>query len=337
MADQLAAVTLAAKDEAGLGSTSETQQHGAVERYDPLSDPDLWKPHPPTEDCPVCLVPLPLEINKYTCFLVCCGKLICKACNAENERALRIINEKRSKKELPPLDQSCAFCRETTIHDSDSELLERLKKRIDKGDVEAIHIMGVWRLNGVYGQKDEAKGIELLEKAAIMGSAKAMHHLGYACSGGAYGVRRDEKKGFEYFKDAVKKGDVPSRCMLAAGYSRGSNLANKHYRLAAEAGHPIAVEQIWKQFHEKKLNKADLEEILRVHQSACDEMDSVDRQRYAARDAAKAGNDGTLKGLYESYYMGHLNAKQLEEGLKMHRNKGGIAEIQEFVRKCGNF
>ena len=151
-ADQLAAVTLADKDEAGAGTgTSESPQDSMDELHDrdPLSDPELWKPHPPTKDCPVCLVPLPLEASKRT-YSTCCGKSICGACNYEHSRALRITNEKRRKKELPPLDRSCAFCRKP-VDVEHSVMIQRVETLADKGDVDAMVTMALWCLGGQNG------------------------------------------------------------------------------------------------------------------------------------------------------------------------------------------
>ena len=109
------------------------------------------------------------------------------------------------------------------------------------------------------------------------------------------------------------------------------HLALNHMRLAAEAGYPDAVEILWKLFHLGKLDKVDLEKTLRAHKAACDEMDSEDRQRSDARDEAMSGNDDLLKHLYASYYLGYLNAKQLEEALQMHRAGVDRKEIGAFV------
>ena len=132
-------------------------------------------------------------------------------------------------------------------------------------------------------------------------------------------------------------GDVYSRHDLACVHANKGNfhLATKHFRLAAEAGHKVAVKQIWKLFSMGKLSKTDLEEILRAHQAACDEMDSEDRQKFDASQEAEAGNDDTLERIYGSYYHGYVNAKQLEEALEMHRKGSEIADIQKFLRKCG--
>ena len=334
-ADQLAAATLADHDEAGSGM-SETQQEGVAELHDSLLDPELWKPHPPTEDCPVCLVPLPLE-NMETAYNSCCGKTVCVACKHESVRALRITNRKREKKELPPLDASCAFCREPVYKD-DLELIERMEKRVAKGDVEAILSMALCCQDGLKGfPKDEAKGKELLEKAADMGCAKAVHQIGYSYIKGTHGFPRDGKRSIGYFVNGVEMGNTSSRCALAAILADKGNyyLANKHLRLAAEAGDENAVKQLWQHFSDGKLSKKDLEEILRTHQAAYNEMDSEDRQRFDARNEALTGNDKILKGLYGSYYFGYTNAEQLRGVLKMHQKGCGLEEIREFLRKCG--
>ena len=210
-ADQLAAV-----DEAGSGTT-ETQQDGVDQLHDPLSDPELWKPHPPTEDCPVCLVPLPVSrLGKNTCFWACCGKTTCAACEHENYRALEITIERiwRSQKELPPLDRSCPFCREP-IHKNESEQVERLEKRVGANDIEAIYMMAVSCREGLRGfPKDEAKGMELLKKASDLGSAKAKFQLAISYCYGMFGFPKDEKQYLEYLEAAAKQGHVRSRYTL---------------------------------------------------------------------------------------------------------------------------
>ena len=41
-----------------------------------LRDEALFKEHPPTDDCPICFQPLPLDARQMN-FESCCGKLIC--------------------------------------------------------------------------------------------------------------------------------------------------------------------------------------------------------------------------------------------------------------------
>src|SRR6056300_688053 len=44
-----------------------------------LHDEALFKEHPPREECPICFIPLPLDVGQTT-FQSCCGKLICNGC-----------------------------------------------------------------------------------------------------------------------------------------------------------------------------------------------------------------------------------------------------------------
>ena len=94
--DRLETVKLADQDEARPPADA------AVGDTDTMEDPELWKPHPPSEECPVCLVPLPLEREK-TMYWACCGKLVCTACCAEHDRALTVTNRKREKKKKSSL------------------------------------------------------------------------------------------------------------------------------------------------------------------------------------------------------------------------------------------
>ena len=65
-------------------------------------------------------------------------------------------------------------------------------------------------------------------------------------------------------------------------------------------------------------------------------MDSEDRQRFDAFEEAMAGNDDVLKDLYKNYYFGYINAKQLKEVLKMHRNGSGEEAIRKVIANAMN-
>ena len=67
-------------------------------------------PPPPTEDCPVCFIPLPRSMAHIT-YMVCCGKEMCSACFCESERVLNVKNAKRAEKKLKPFPWLCPFCR----------------------------------------------------------------------------------------------------------------------------------------------------------------------------------------------------------------------------------
>lgn len=184
-------------------------------KYEMNDDPEMWGPIPPTDDCPVCFVPLPVNDN-LTNYMECCGVIYCVACSEETERALKLTNEHRERKGMQTLGKSCTFCR-TKYADGDEK--DMLKARVDKGDVEAA-----WQLSSYYNKgcssiglpKDETKALELNHRAADMGSGKAMGFIGQCYRKGTNGVPKDLKKGRIYLEEGAKKGCVFSRYNLAS-------------------------------------------------------------------------------------------------------------------------
>ena len=91
-----------------------------------LHDDALFKEPPPKEECPICMLPLPLnpEVWRYQ---TCCGKILYNGCI----HAANMADNRRL----------CPFCR---THDVSSEggAIERIKKRVEGGDAEAIYQLG---------------------------------------------------------------------------------------------------------------------------------------------------------------------------------------------------
>jgi len=132
-------------------------------------------------------------------------------------------------------------------------------------------------------------------------------------------------------EDAAKKGSVQARYnlgLLEEDYQQ-HDLAIRHFKLAAAAGHEKSMKCLWKYFP-SKLDKAKLEETLRAHKLACDEMDSEERQRWVAHQEALAGDDKHLKLIYSCYYDGLMTAKELKELLKVH-GSGDIGRVMGIV------
>ena len=323
LASALGAV--AVSDGVGVGSTqsSDTSADGAAhasEEGEWVLDPELWKPHPPTEDCPVCFVPLPV-VEFDSTYAVCCGKIICTACSAETVRAESIINAKRAKKKLSPLDNACPFCRSVVMNASESKFEERIRG----GDGQAAYNLAVLYRVGdtlIDLSKDEVKSLELFHNAADdMGCSRAMKALGRMYSYGVFGAPKDTVKGREYLEDAVKMGDVNARYWLGCIEAEEENidLAIRHWNLAAAAGEKCSVAKLWKSFFEGKLEKSELEEALRNHKEASDAMNSEERERCSLFLKTEKSNDFALLTLFRSYYQGEINAKQLKNALKLHK------------------
>ena len=286
-ADQLASLEVAEE-------SSDTSTDGAAPPMEGgrVLDPELWKPHPPTEECPVCFMPLPLSENKST-YWVCCGKLICNGCTAETARATRVINAKRAKKKQPPLDHTCSFCR-LVPRPSKSQYEVRIRNGDGKA---AFNLAGQYRNGDADNDipKDEAKSLELLHHAADnLGYSAAMSKLGSKFVFGLDGAPIDIVKGRKYSEDAVKVGNVDARFTLGSIEFKEENigLAIRHWKLAAAAGCEPSVRLLWKFFFRGELEKAELEETLRAHKECCDVMSSEERERCKLLEKAdEAGDD----------------------------------------------
>ena len=110
-----------------------------------IFDETLFRQPPPNEDCPICFLTLPSLETGIRC-KACCGKIICSGCIL----ALQIIDN----------DAKCPFCRAPTSI-SDEERFEKIKKRVEMGDANAIHSFGCYYNQGICGlPQDLDKALE---------------------------------------------------------------------------------------------------------------------------------------------------------------------------------
>jgi TPR repeat protein len=215
-------------------------------------------------------------------------------------------------------------------------LIKGFEDRTAKGDAEAmVNLAGFYR-DGDHGlATDEAKSLELTHNAAALGSSQALGLIGCYFLNGDLGVTRDAKKAMVYLEDAAKRGDRFSRDNLGsiAETRQQHDLAIRHYKLAAAGGEKESMKRLWNYFSLDKMTKAELEETLKAHKEACDEMNSEERERYDAWKEAKAGNDAALKAMYGAYYLGLITAKELRVTLKAH-GSGDIDTVTAILSKA---
>ena len=123
--------------------------------------------------------------------------------------------------------------------------------------------------------------------------------------------------------------DIPARFHLGVYWTKSGHCktAVRHFRLAAAAGFDDAVQELWKCFHKGKLSKPDLEEALREHQQASDEMKSEERERYRALENALDGDDQILTKFYSSYYQGELSSKELNRALEAYKSNSSEVDL----------
>ena len=243
----------------------------AAEIQAELHDEQLFKPPPLKEDCPICMLPLPW-LDTGSRYSSCCGKETCNGC------VLAVV--------LRDMDeQKCAFCR-TPAPDSDQEVIERIKKRIDAGDAEAIFSLGICYCKGSRGlPQDHEKALELWHQAGELGNAKAYNNIGHAYHTGE-GVERDNKKATHYLELAAMQGSVYSRQDLGSFEFHAGNWdrALKHWMISVGGGDSDSVKRIQQLYRTGGATKDDYTSALRAYQKCLDEIRSEQRDKAAAAD-----------------------------------------------------
>lgn len=213
-------------------------------------DPDLFKPPPLPDECSICMVPLPFDKSVSNFCRSCCGNIQCHRCFKEHKRVIDETNEKRMEYGWPLLEFRCPFCREL-LPESNKEIFERTKRRMERNDANAFFDMAWHYLDGHFGlvvKKDVQKYLKLLQRAADLGSLDACHDLGLVYDDGEASSRAKTKmypelatiasnksKSRHYTELAAKGGHVIARHKLGIFEYRNGNfwLAMRHFRISA--------------------------------------------------------------------------------------------------------
>ncbi|KAL7533921.1 hypothetical protein ACHAXR_005528, partial [Thalassiosira sp. AJA248-18] len=178
-----------------------------------ISDEALFKQPPPNEDCPICFLRLPLDPSD-TMYKSCCGKIICLGCIYAN------VIARQSAKLI------CPFCRDPGRKSLEllDEEIERLEKRIEARDAEAMYKLGCNYRAGQGVPQNPNKALELYHQAAKLGCAKSHSNIGTAYYNGE-GVEKDFKKARYHWERAAIGGDVLARHKLGIWEGCNTNRA----------------------------------------------------------------------------------------------------------------
>ena len=242
-----------------------------------LHDEAIFKEPPEREECPICMLTLPLENGKIS-YQACCGKTLCAGCIYAAYRA--------DSREL------CPFCR-TPEATSDELIIERIKKRAEGDDANAIYSLGCFYSDGDMGlQQDHNKAMELWLRAGELGCAASHHSIANAYANGG-GVERDMKKAKYYWELAAMGGQIEARYNLGYIEAQVGNMtrAMKHFMISAGAGDDDSLKKIREGFMNGHATKDDFEKALRAHKDAKDEMKSVQRDAASAAHSTDRGQD----------------------------------------------
>ena len=216
-------------------------------------------------DCPICCLPLPLDLEKSS-LNVCCSKMICYGCDYAN--ILRQLGL------LKPQKPSCAFCREP-LPDSDEEAIAMAMKRVEKNDPVAMRYLGGMRRK----EGDYKSAFEYRTKAAELGDAHAHYCLSVMYDLGL-GVEKDEKKKVYHLEEAAIGGHVSARHNLGCHEEINGRIdrAVKHWIIAANMGLEGSMKALWEYHAKGFVKKEDLTATLRTHQTAVNATKSPQRE-----------------------------------------------------------
>ena len=226
--------------------------------------------------CPICYLYIGFPMHEHARINVCCMKRVCEGCSwAAYRRGVY---------------DSCPFCRTphptdnastlAMIKKRDASTVEKIKKRVDKGDAEAINHLGSKYYFGSLGlTKDIPRAIELWTEAAELGSLDAHYHLGAVYFHGD-GVEEDKPRGIQHWEQAAMKGHFNSRHNLGGLELHKGNyeLAVRHWMISAKMGYEKSLNAIKEMFMKGQATKAQYAEALRGYGDAVEEMKSPQRE-----------------------------------------------------------
>jgi TPR repeat protein len=253
-------------EEIFLRARRECKKRAAEIRDDPLfTQPDGCC----YGECPLCCLPLPLDVARETLLNTCCCKMICMGCdyatkNRETEQGLV---------------QKCAYCREP-LPDTPEEGHHRLVERAKSNDPDALCQLGVrFDMEG-----DHDKAFEYYTKAAALGNAIAHYNLSLVYHQGR-GVEKDEKKKIYHLEIAAIDGHINARYELGILEIRNGrfDIAAKHFTIAANLGYDKALEALKMCLQLDFASEEDYAAALRGHRAAVDATKS--KQREEAEEA----------------------------------------------------
>ena len=233
-----------------------------------VAELQLFKDHPPTDECPICFLPLP-DPNR-TFFKSCCGKRICCGCMY----AMNAESRGRGKVGL------CAFCRAPPSR-SPAEESKRMKKCMDSNNAYAFCVLARNYKYGDSKPQNFAKANELYLKAGELGCPEAYLNLGSLYKIGR-GVERDKKKVKHYWELAAMGGCVTARHNLGCleGDAGNQQRARNHFMIAAKAGYKDSFDTVKKGYMAGYFTKDEFTNTLIAYQQRHDEMKSEMRDKF---------------------------------------------------------
>ena len=250
-----------------------------------LRSADHFAPLPSTEDCNICLVPMPRDMIKAR-HMPCCGKGICYACGIENERVVIKQNEIKAAKNQEAIEHMCPFCREPGPFED--EHIQQLKTMASLGNHWAYFELAVEYSGGHSIAKDKVKSLECLIRAAELGSADACVSIASHCKKGLV-IAADDDKCILFYRAAALRGDLIAHHKIGCLEYDSENyeLGIRHWKFAAEHGNQLSVNSLRNIYNATEkmpgkefISKECMDKVYRASFAAQEEVYSEAREKY---------------------------------------------------------
>ena len=238
------------------------------------ADIDIFAPIAANEECPICLIPLPLHDDDIV-FMHCCGKQICNGCTYKE-----VMND--LKKNGSP-EGKCAFCRQPDSDKVEGKTnIKRLKKLMKKNNPEAFMQMAIHYKEGRDTIQSDTRSLEMYIRAAELSHANAFVSIGEFYENGII-VEQNTSKALAFHEVGAKKGSVHAHKVLSIIHGRNGKYDKgiKHLTVAARSGAQDSMDYLMKVYKAKGISKEDLTQILRAYQTSSNETKSKDREKAA--------------------------------------------------------
>ena len=234
------------------------------------ADIDIFAPITEREECPICMLIIPLNENEIA-FMNCCGKSICRGCTYK-EVLTDLKNGIPEHMLLNGLNK-CAFCRQSASTNN----IKATKKLMKKNNPQAFMQMAGYYKEGDGVFQSDTKSLELYIRAAELGHPEGFWYIGsYFEQGSA--VEQDKSKALAFYEEAAKKGSIYAHKTLANYYCTWDNQTHiKHVKVAASAGDQASMDYMMTKYKNNCLSKEDLTQSLLAYQASSNEMKSKDR------------------------------------------------------------
>jgi TPR repeat protein len=286
---------------------TKTKPPVAVDDVTITSDEALFKDPPAKEDCPICFLPMPVN-------LISCASLIDRAMYEEDETMKEIAcatvselpikdladaNEELAKigmKLYYPCcgksicrgcvysfaqsgnDGKCPFCNSDQRDKTDEEHVEQMRKRVAAQDATSMCMLAESYFNGEGGvHQDRTKAIELFTQAAQLGFSRAHCRLGHE-----YHKGEDRTKAKFHWEAAAMAGEEMARNNLGSMEFESGNTerAVKHLTIAASAGNYSAMYNLQQLHGSGVVSRESIDSTLAAYNNSCAEVRSEARDAY---------------------------------------------------------